>query len=213
MDENRFRQRLLSIQSTAGWLTSFEKDSENENSLVNKISAGVSFMYHDSKDLSSDDVVSMFQNYFSRLEISQQECDSIERLTRGQAGNGQWNFQRSGRITSSNFGYVYVRKESSTPDGLAKRLFQYSTFDNKYVRWGRTHEPAARRMYDYTQNTQRKPHERLCVQQCGLFVNPDYPHLGASPDGLVFDPKKPRSLRYFRDKVSSIRIMEKNDPH
>lgn len=64
LDENIFRLRLLSIQSTAGWLTSFEKDSENENSLVNKITACVSFMYHDSKDLSSDDVVSMFQNYF-----------------------------------------------------------------------------------------------------------------------------------------------------
>lgn len=63
MDENRFRQRRLSIQSTAGWLTSFEIDSENENSLVNIISAGVSCMYHDSKDLSSDDVASMFQNY------------------------------------------------------------------------------------------------------------------------------------------------------
>lgn len=92
VDENRFRQRLLNIQSTAGWLTSFEKDSENENSLVNKTSAGVSFMYHDSKDLSSDDVVSMFQYFFSRQEISQQECDSIEKLTRGQAGNSQWNF-------------------------------------------------------------------------------------------------------------------------
>lgn len=81
VDENKFRQRLLSIQLTAGWLTSFEMDSENENSVVNKISsAGVSLMYHDSKDLTSDDVVSMFQNYFSRLEISQQESDPIESL-------------------------------------------------------------------------------------------------------------------------------------
>lgn len=33
-----------------------------------------------------------------------------------------------------------------------KRLFLYSSFDT-YVRWGRTHESATRRMYDYTQNT------------------------------------------------------------
>lgn len=47
---------------------------DSEKKVVNKISsAGVSLMYHDSKDLSSDNVVSMFQNYFSRLEISQQE--------------------------------------------------------------------------------------------------------------------------------------------
>lgn len=84
---------------------------------MNKISfAGVSLMYHDSKDVSSDNVVSMFQNYFSRLEISQQESDPIERLTQGQAENSQWNYQRSGRITGSNFGYVYVSKKSTTPD-------------------------------------------------------------------------------------------------
>lgn len=76
-----------------------------------------------------------------------------------------------------------------------KRLFLYSTFDT-YVRWGRTHESATRRMYDYTQNTQRKPHERLCLQ-CGLFVNPDYPHLCASPVGLVFDPKTPIPTAVF----------------
>lgn len=73
-------------------------------------------MYHDSKDVSSGNVVSMFQNYFSRLEISQQESDPIERLTQGQAENSQWNYQRSGRITGSNFGYVYVRKTSTAPD-------------------------------------------------------------------------------------------------
>lgn len=80
-DGKRVRQRLLSIQSTAGWLTRFEMDSENENSVVNKISsAGVSLMHHDSKDLTSNDAVSMFKNYFSRLEISQQESDPIESL-------------------------------------------------------------------------------------------------------------------------------------
>lgn len=56
-------------------------DSENENSVVNKISsADVSLMHHDSKDLTSNDAVSMFKNYFSRLEISQQESDPIESL-------------------------------------------------------------------------------------------------------------------------------------
>lgn len=92
-------------------------DFENENSVVNKISsADVSLMHHDSKDLTSNDAVSMFKNYFSRLEISQQESHPIERLTRGQAENSQWNYQRSGRITGSNFGYVYVCKMSTTPD-------------------------------------------------------------------------------------------------
>ena len=187
VDENRFREKLLSFQSKAGWLTNFEKENgnqlnENECSSVNKISTGISFMYHDSKDLSTDDAVNEFTKYFSKLEMSNEECETIERKTRGQVGNNRWTLQRHGRITSSNFGYVNFRKETTQPDGLVKRLFQYTTFDNMYVRWGRTHEPAARRMY---QNARKE----ACVEQCGLIINPAYPHLGASPDGLVFDPR------------------------
>lgn len=47
-------EKGISIQTTARWLSSFEKDSGIENSLLNKFSAGVSFMYPDSKDLSSE---------------------------------------------------------------------------------------------------------------------------------------------------------------
>lgn len=151
-------------------------------------------MYHDSTVLSSDDVVKEFSNYFSNMTISKEECDSIEMNTRGQAGNSLWNLQRQGRITSSIFGYVYFRKETTPPAGLIKRIFQYSEFDNKYVRWGRTHEPAARRMYEKyimkTQDRQSLLKGKVCVQQCGLIINPVYPHLGASPDGLVFDPQQ-----------------------
>lgn len=78
----------------AGWLTNFEKN-ENMSSLdlyinlklVNKITTDIPFMYHDSKDLSSDDVVEAVSNLCSNMKISQEECDCIEVNTRGQAGN------------------------------------------------------------------------------------------------------------------------------
>ena len=41
-----------------------------------------------------------------------------------------------------------------------------------------------------TQNTQLLLKGEVCVQQCVLIINPVYPHLGASPDGLVFDPQQ-----------------------
>ena len=53
----------------------------------------------------------------------------------------------------------------------------YSQFDNEYVKWGRTHEPAARRKYALL--------TKQNVTTCGLIVNKDYPHLAASPDGIV----------------------------
>ena len=117
-NETRFRERLLSFKSTAGWLTNFEKIEnvsclDQNTTLVNKITRGIPFMYHDSTVLSSDDVVKEFSDY----NISKEECDSIEINTRGQAGNSLWNLQRQGRITSSNFGYVYFRKETTPLDG------------------------------------------------------------------------------------------------
>ena len=39
-----------------------------------------------------------------------------------------------------------------------------------------------------TQDRQSLLKGKVCVKQCGLIINPVYPHLGASPDGLV-DPQ------------------------
>ena len=41
-----------------------------------------------------------------------------------------------------------------------------------------------------TQDPQSLLKGKVCVQQCGLIINPVYLHLGASPDGLVFDPHR-----------------------
>lgn len=53
----------------------------------------------------------------------------------------------------------------------------YTHVENSYVKWGRTHEPAARRKYSLL--------TKQNVTTCGLIVNKDYPHLAASPDGIV----------------------------
>ena len=60
-----------------------------------------------------------------------------------------------------------------------KRILGYSGFHSAYTDWGIKHEPAAKRKYQIV--TGRKSAD------CGLFVNPKFPYLGSSPDGLVGD--------------------------
>ena len=78
-------------------------------------------------------------------------------------------------------------KDSTKPDNIIKDVMGYRTFDNKYCAWGRSYEPAARRVYTNARKSTR-------VQQCGLIVSPKYPHLGASPDALLENPTEGQGL-------------------
>ena len=175
-NEEKFKKKLKENKSNAGWLTLFEKQDVQELT-VPKLTT-VSFMYNDSVDLENEEVKQSFQNTFDKLSVTDQDAVDIEKLTRGQNKNKQWYEARSQRITASNFGCIAKMKDNTKPDTILKDVMGYRTFDNKYCAWGRSHEPAARRMY----SNNRK---NVKVQQCGLIVNPKFPHLGASPDGLL----------------------------
>ncbi|KAL3862566.1 hypothetical protein ACJMK2_008525 [Sinanodonta woodiana] len=179
----RFRQKLLNLNSKAGWLTSFEttKDKEHTIPALND----VDFMFSDQTDLSSESAKIHFYNHFKNISYSKEQCVRIELETRGQLSNNRWMEYHKGRITSSNFGQVVMRQEFTQPDNLVKVIMGYTPFDNKYVKWGRDHEPAALRTYI---NIKTKSHPDLHVTPCGLYVNTIFPHLGASPDGVVHDP-------------------------
>jgi hypothetical protein len=50
------------------------------------------------------------------------------------------------------------------------------------VAWGCTHERAGKMEYG---NTAKLTHASFSIADSGLHINPLYPHIGASPDGLV----------------------------
>ncbi|KAK3106389.1 hypothetical protein FSP39_018991 [Pinctada imbricata] len=179
IDENRFKNTLIGNKSNAGWLTFFQTQKEIDLPGFHKIL----HQYHDKVDLQSDECQLNFGSIFSTMysNITEEEVVKIEKYTRGQHNNDLWHEARKLRITSSNFGAV-VKRKVSQPDNLLKTLLGYETFDNKYVKWGRDHEPAARRSYA---NKFVKIHEQFCVAQSGFLVNRLFPHLGSSPDGLI----------------------------
>ena len=58
---------------------------------------------------------------------------------------------------------------------------EVTKFSNAATRWGCQHEDAARDRYKLLIASN---HEHFAIEQCGLLLNPTYPHLSASPVGL-----------------------------
>ncbi|XP_069133552.1 uncharacterized protein [Argopecten irradians] len=181
----RFRNKLLGLNSKAGWLTNFEKvlTGVHVNQPVLPSLHTIEFQYSDKVDLQNKECAEFFQVYFENLQLTEEDSVKIECMTRKQAESDIWRAARHVRITSSNFGKVIKRKQTSERDSLLKDLCGYREVSSKYLDFGRKHEAAARRTYLHQM---KNDHPGLCVQQSGLIVNPKYPHLGASPDGLVY---------------------------
>ena len=146
------------------------------------------YMYPNSVDLL--DKSEVFSQFVDGLSLSSDVCCMLEKATRGQHCNKFWKEARSYIITSSNFGSVVKRKPDTAPDILVKKLRQYNTqVDTKPMMYGRTFEKKAVKAYRYVQN-----HIKICeklveVETKGIQVNPKYPYLGASVDGVVSCPQ------------------------
>jgi hypothetical protein len=55
-------------------------------------------------------------------------------------------------------------------------------FTTKATQWGCSHEDTARKGYV---EKMTECHENFHLQACGFIINPEFPHIGASPDGKV----------------------------
>ncbi|WAR15912.1 hypothetical protein MAR_030506, partial [Mya arenaria] len=111
------------------------------------------------------------------------DCFLIENSTKGQHKSYHWKNARAGTLTSSSFGTICKKKPETKPDILLRSIMGYNDeFDTAATRWGRSHEPAAKRLY---QRRIQITHPGLKLFSSGLVVKPSLPHLGSSPDGIV----------------------------
>lgn len=112
------------------------------------------------------------------------EALNIESQTRDQAKSRAWFDMRAVRITASRF----KSAARTDPDNVLKSLIksicypQAFKFSSQATRCGCDHEAQAR---DADEMQARDQHSGLAVRDSGLCINPSYPYLGASPDGVV----------------------------
>lgn len=121
------------------------------------------------------------QAHLDKLTITLEEAHELEQSTRQQSASTKWLASRVGRVTASRFGDVLLRQSAPSSSFLKSflEIKEYSALPVQ-LKHGRDSEAKARNAY--IDNTGR------AVRECGLVINPTLPWLGASPDGLIFDP-------------------------
>ncbi|EDO30936.1 predicted protein [Nematostella vectensis] len=131
--------------------------------------------------LNIDDLLKKSKETFHAMKITPQQARDIEEATREQSKSSLWFGMRAGRITSSKFHQACHTNPLSPSVSLIKDVCYGSKFLTAAVRWGRTHEKDA---LDKYKQAMKDKHQDFHINESGLFINPDHPHLGASPDAI-----------------------------
>ena len=107
------------------------------------------------------------------------DTSTIEQATIGQSENPLWHKIRRNKITASKVGPI-VKRKIITPKFVKDTLRPKNIFFLPAIRWGLENEAAAIKAYS--------SHSKNFVKPCGIFISPLQSWLGATPDGVVYDP-------------------------
>ena len=118
------------------------------------------------------------------LSMTSDEANLIEEVTREQAQSKLWFNYRAGRITASKMKSACCTDVDNPSASLIKDICNPSSSNFKSVAmsWGSNHEQVAR---DDFIKLLKPSHVNFSVETKGLVINPSYPFIGASPDGIV----------------------------
>ena len=134
--------------------------------------------------LSHSDLSAAYEAVFKSHALSWEECVYLEESTRLQSQSRLWFEHRVGRITASKFAAVSRASLEPPPSYLMKQLMERERSQGhvQAIRWGIDNEDVARVAYLELAD---ENHVGLKYSADGLHLNPSFPHLGASPDGLI----------------------------
>uniref|UniRef100_A0A8D8X2M5 YqaJ viral recombinase domain-containing protein n=2 Tax=Cacopsylla melanoneura TaxID=428564 RepID=A0A8D8X2M5_9HEMI len=139
----------------------------------------------------------LFQSYLVSL-MSSELCNNIEKETICQSECKLWHEFRFGRVTASKIHEaVHCKKtDGSLVESIlgARRLK-----DNAHLERGRVLEKSVLQVVEKELKTK--------IEKCGLFLNSEWPVIGASPDGLnnthIFEVKCPASEKTVTNYVKN----------
>ena len=137
------------------------------------------------KNLSHSDFQEACESVFKNLTVSVDEAKYLEESTRLQSQSTLWFNHRAGRVTASKFAAVSKASLNPPPTSLIKEIIGSKPFSLEGVPaidWGRKNESTAREEY---LKKAKEIHASLKYRSAGFHVNVEYPHLGATPDGLI----------------------------
>ena len=85
-------------------------------------------------------------DYLIHMKLLPDEVAIIEEATQRQSENELWFAIRNGRLTSSKFGEIFHRRESTNPRRLVRDIMGYGgpmKCQAPQIRWGRENEDEA----------------------------------------------------------------------
>uniref|UniRef100_A0A1A8P6V8 YqaJ viral recombinase domain-containing protein n=1 Tax=Nothobranchius rachovii TaxID=451742 RepID=A0A1A8P6V8_9TELE len=118
------------------------------------------------------------QLHMKSLEVTLEMSQSIECATREQSVRADWHNARRPQVTASRFREICHVGELSE-ELLAERILK-GTCQTGPMKTGLELEADA--IWEYCQI------KHVNHYKCGFVVHPDAPWIGASPDGIIFDP-------------------------
>ncbi|KAH9359924.1 hypothetical protein HPB48_021425 [Haemaphysalis longicornis] len=132
------------------------------------------------RGLQSENVDELAVVVMQKLSITEQDAKAIEQATCGQRSAPLWFSHRKGRVTASIFKDV-CRSKKARCTTLVNRIFNAKTINAPAVQYGIANEAVAKeRLLGYLEGL----HSNARIEDCGLMINPKYPLLGCSPDGI-----------------------------
>ena len=134
------------------------------------------------------------------LEMTAEQLREIEQKTREQRNSHFWFSVRRYRLTASHFGEILRRKADTPPDKLVLRILNPQSFSSDAIEWGIRNESKA--IQSYIEYKKSKGLD-IVVGPSGFLISETHPFLGATPDGVVYDPSDLQSpFGYLEVKCS-----------
>ena len=118
------------------------------------------------------------------VDITQEMANAVEQETTAQSQSKFWFKQRAGRVTASKMKAVCHTNLAHPSHSLIKTICypQEFSFSSKQTAYGSKNEKKACELY---YKTSVKDHDDFEFSESGLIINPKWPVIGASPDGVV----------------------------
>lgn len=122
------------------------------------------------------------ERVFNDLKVSAEEASNCEMNTRNQSKCKEWYSFRTGRLTASRMKAICKTSLDNPSKSLIKNICYPAKFTSKATEWGCEHESKARHQY---MKEMTKSHKNFEIHDSGFVIDPKYPYIGASPDGVA----------------------------
>jgi YqaJ-like viral recombinase domain len=155
-------------------------------------------------DLSDVNLVNFFNEH---VKIDLKSATELNKMTSTQ-NNSVWKNARKLRITASSCYSLYTYAKNKNPDWEKKYEGLHRSFSTPATVYGKTMEEPAFRAYQRSEPS---------VKRSGFCVNPKYPWVGCSPDGIIVEKRRIieiKCLPVFKQSpvdMDAVKFVEKVD--